>query len=84
MSILKNEYQKLKKKYPDAIIWFSINGFVECISECAIKTSDTLGLPLTNRSDNGLKLCGFSCSELHDNLKKMVKSRFTVALIDRN
>jgi DNA mismatch repair protein MutS len=82
MSPLQKEYHKLKSDYPDAVIWFSILGFIECFSECAVKTSDTLKLPLTNRPDNDLLLCGFSESNLNENLQKMIKSGFKVALVE--
>lgn len=82
MSPLQKEYHRLRSAYPDAVIWFSILGFIECFSECAVKTSDTLKLPLTNRPDNNLLLCGFSISNLDENLRKMIKSGFKVALVE--
>lgn len=80
MSVLQNEYNRLKSKYPSAVIWFSLNGYVECFSECAVKTSDVLGTVLTNRPDNNLIISGFDESYLETNLKKMTKSGYTIVL----
>lgn len=82
MSVLQKEYECLKLKYPDAVIWFSINGYVESFSDCAVKTSDVLKTVLTNRPDNGLILTGFPLTSLDTNLKKMIKCGYRVALVE--
>ena len=82
MTALQKEYENLKLKYPDAVIWFSINGYVESFSDCAVKTTDVLKTTLTNRSDNGLLLTGFSLNSLETNLKKMIKCGYKVALVE--
>lgn len=82
MSILQKEYENLKLKYPDAVIWFSINGYVESFSDCAVKTSEVLNTVLTKRPDNNLFLTGFPITTLDENLKKMIKCGHTVALVE--
>lgn len=82
MSALLKEYENLRLKYPDAVIWFSINDYVESFSDCAVKTSDVLKTVLTNRPDNSLTLTGFSLTLLDENLKKMIKCGYKVALIE--
>jgi DNA mismatch repair protein MutS len=81
MTPLQKEYQKLKSDYPEAVIWFSVLGFIECFAECAVKTSDLLKLPLTKHPDKDLLLSGFSESNLNENLQKMINSGFTVVLV---
>lgn len=81
MSALQKEYKNLRLKYPDAVIWFSIDNYVESFSDCAVKTSDILKTVLTNRPDNGLALTGFSLTLLDENLKKMIKCGYRVALV---
>ena len=82
MSALQKEYKNIRVKYPDAVIWVSINDYVESFSDCAVKTSDVLKTVLTNRPDNGLTLTGFSLTLLDENLKKMIKCGYKVALIE--
>jgi len=82
MSDLQKEYENLKLKYPDAVIWFSIDDYVESFSDCAVKTSDVLKTVLTNRPDNGLILTSFSLTLLDENLKKMIKCGYKVALVE--
>jgi DNA mismatch repair protein MutS len=82
MSALQKEYENLRLKYPDAVIWFSINDYVESFSDCAVKTSDVLKTVLTNRPDNSLILTGFPLTSLDENLKKMIKCGYKVALVE--
>ena len=82
MSALQKEYKSLRLKYPDAVIWFSINDYIESFSDCAIKTSDVLKTVLTNRPDNGLALTGFPSTSLDENLKKMIKSGHEVVIVE--
>ena len=82
MSALQKEYENLRLKYPGAIIWFSINDYIESFSDCAVKTSDVLKTVLTNRPDNGLTLTGFSLTLLDENLKKMIKCGYKVAIVE--
>lgn len=81
-SALQKEYENLKLKYPDAVIWFSIDGHVETFSDSAVKTSDVLKTALTNRPDNDLALTGFSSNSLDENLKKMLRAGYKVALVE--
>ena len=80
----KKNYADLKIKYPDAIIWFLFQDFVETFSDSAETTADVLQIPLTNRPDNGLLLCGFQSIYLDNNIRKMIKSGYKIALVDGN
>ena len=44
---------KIAKDNPDTIILFKQKGFIEAFSESAVKTAETLDVPLYNRSDHG-------------------------------
>jgi len=82
MSALQKQYEDLKLKYPDAVIWFSINDYIESFSDCAVKTSEVLKTVLINRPDNNLILTGFPITTLDENLKKMIKCGYKVALVE--
>ena len=79
---LQKEYESLRFKYPNAVIWFSINGYVESFSDCAVKTSNVLKTVLTRRPDNDLPLTGFSSILLDGNLKEMLKCGYRVVLVE--
>lgn len=80
LSPLQKKYHSLKKKYPQAIIWFKIMGFIESFDDCAITTANTLGTILTKRPDNNILLTGFDEQYLDLNLKKMIKAGHKVVL----
>lgn len=82
MSVLQREYENLKLKYPDTVIWFSVFDHVESFSECAVKTSNVLKTRLTKSPDDSLTLTSFPVSSLGENLKKMIKCGYKVALVE--
>jgi len=82
MSPLQKEYQNLKIKFPNSIIWFNKDEFIQCYSECAMKTSEILGTVLTNNpNNNDLLITGFSETSLGNNLKKMNESGYGIILV---
>ena len=59
---LMKQYNAFKAKYPDAILLFRVGDFYETFSDDAKKTSATLGITLTKRSNgkaSEVELAGF-------------------------
>ena len=60
---LMKQYNKIKDKYPDALLLFRVGDFYETFHEDAVKTSKILGIVLTKRgagSNSETKLAGFT------------------------
>ncbi len=83
---LMKQYNKIKDKYPDALLLFRVGDFYETFHEDAIKTSKILGIVLTKRgagSNSETKLAGFPHHSLNTYLHKLVKAGERVAICDQ-
>ena len=82
---LMEQYFKVKKKYPKTILLFRVGDFYETFGEDAIKTSQILGIVLTNRNNGGSKieLAGFPHHSLDMYLPRMVKAGYRVAICEQ-
>ena len=83
---LMKQYNKIKGKYPDALLLFRVGDFYETFHEDAVKTSKILGIVLTKRgagSNSETKLAGFPHHSLNTYLHKLVKSGERVAICDQ-
>ncbi len=58
---LMQQYNKIKTKYPDALLLFRVGDFYETFGTDAITASKILGIVLTARNNGGskLELAGF-------------------------
>lgn len=79
---LMEQFQDIKKKYPDALLLFRCGDFYEIYHEDADKASKVLNITLTNRED-GVHLCGFPFHALDGYLPKLVRAGFRVAICDQ-
>lgn len=80
------QYNRIKAKYPDALLLFRVGDFYETFGEDAIKTSEALGIVLTKRSNGAaadMELAGFPHHSLDTYLPKLVKSGYRVAICDQ-
>ena len=79
---LMKQYNQIKAKYPDALLLFRVGDFYETFREDAIKTSQVLGIVLTNRNNGGeqTELAGFPHHSLNSYLPKLVKAGYRVAI----
>lgn len=79
------QYYEFKSKYPDAILLFRIGDFYETFGEDAVKTSETLGIILTNRNNGGsdVELAGFPHHSMDMYLPRLVKAGFRVAICEQ-
>lgn len=82
VSQLEKQFDRIKDKYPNHIVWLRMDGFVHCIKEDAILTSNVLGCTLTKRPDSGMEISGFNDNMLDEYLPKMIKEGHPIAMCD--
>ena len=83
---LMKQFNKIKAKYPDAILLFRVGDFYETFGEDAVKAAKTLGITLTKRhngSANEIALAGFPHHSINTYLPKLVRAGFRVAICDQ-
>ena len=83
---LMKQYNKIKAKYPDALLLFRVGDFYETFGADAIKAAKLLGIVLTKRgagSTSEIELAGFPHHSLNTYLPKLVKSGCRVAICDQ-
>ncbi len=83
---LMGQYNKIKQKYPDAILLFRVGDFYETFGEDAIRASKTLGITLTKRANgkaSHIELAGFPYHSVDTYLPKLVKAGFRVAICEQ-
>ncbi|MCP3932414.1 MAG: DNA mismatch repair protein MutS [Bacteroidetes bacterium] len=79
------QYSRVKKKYPDAIMLFRVGDFYETFGEDAITTSKVLGIILTSRNNGGndVELAGFPHHSLDLYLPRLVRAGYRVAICEQ-
>ena len=80
------QYNRIKGKYPDALLLFRVGDFYETFGSDAIKASVILGIILTKRgagSTSETALAGFPHLSLNTYLPKLVKAGCRVAICDQ-
>ena len=83
---LMKQYNEIKSKHPDAILFFRVGDFYETFGSDAVTTSKTLGITLTKRANGAaseIALAGFPHHALDNYLPRMVKAGFRVAICDQ-
>jgi DNA mismatch repair protein MutS len=83
---LMGQYNKIKAKYPDALVLFRIGDFYETFGQDAVVTSEVLGIILTKRANgtaSEVELSGFPHHALETYLPKLVKAGYRVAICDQ-
>lgn len=83
---LMGQYNKIKQKYPDAILLFRVGDFYETFGSDAIKASAILGIVLTKRANGNnmhLELAGFPHHSVDTYLPKLVKAGYRVAICEQ-
>lgn len=80
-----SQYNKMKAKYPDAILLFRVGDFYETFGEDAVKTSKAVGIVLTSRNNGGndVELAGFPYHALDMYLPRLVRSGYRVAICEQ-
>ncbi len=82
---LMQQYNSIKKKYPDALLLFRVGDFYETFGEDAVRAAKILNIVLTNRNNGGEQtaLAGFPHHSLNTYLPKLVKAGQRVAICDQ-
>ena len=74
---LMKQYNRIKAKYPDALLLFRVGDFYETFGADAVKAAGILGIILTKRgagSASEIELAGFPHHSLNTYLPKLVKA----------
>lgn len=80
------QYNKIKSKYPDALLLFRVGDFYETFGEDAKRTANILGIVLTKRANGSasyIDLAGFPHHALETYLPKLVRAGERVAICDQ-
>lgn len=80
------QYNRFKKKYPDAILLFRVGDFYETFSDDAVEMAALTGITLTKRGNGGandVPLAGFPYHALDTYLPKLVSKGKRVAICDQ-
>jgi DNA mismatch repair protein MutS len=83
---LMGQYNRIKQKYPDAILLFRVGDFYETFGEDAIRASKVLGIVLTKRANGKaayIELAGFPHHSVDTYLPKLVKAGYRVAICEQ-
>ncbi len=83
---LMGQYNRIKAKYPDALLLFRVGDFYELFGEDAIKASEILGIVLTKRKNGAaafIELAGFPHHSVDTYLPKLVRAGNRVAICDQ-
>ncbi|MFW6018998.1 MAG: DNA mismatch repair protein MutS [Bacteroidales bacterium] len=83
---LMKQYNKIKSKYPDALLLFRIGDFYETFGDDAKRTANILGIVLTKRANGSasyIDLAGFPHHALETYLPKLVRAGERVAICDQ-
>ena len=82
---LMQQYNRIKYKYPDALLLFRVGDFYETFGQDAIVAANILGIVLTARNNGGSKieLAGFPHHSMGTYLPKLVRAGKRVAVCDQ-
>lgn len=80
------QYNRIKAKYPDALLLFRVGDFYETFNTDAVTASKILGIVLTKRANGAaayIDLAGFPHHALDTYLPKLVRAGYRVAICDQ-
>ena len=80
------QYLKIKKDYPDAILFFRMGDFYEMFFEDAKIASKILEIALTSRQKDGpepIPMCGIPYHALSNYLPKLIEQGYKVAICEQ-
>ncbi|MDC6354484.1 MULTISPECIES: DNA mismatch repair protein MutS [unclassified Robiginitalea] len=82
---LMQQYNGIKKRYPDALLLFRVGDFYETFGADAERAAEILDIVLTQRNNGGdqTALAGFPHHALNTYLPKLVKAGQRVAICDQ-
>ncbi len=83
---LMKQYNRIKAKYPDALLLFRVGDFYETFGADAVRAAKVLDIVLTKRKNGAaatIELAGFPHHSLDTYLPKLVRAGFRVAICDQ-
>ena len=83
---LRQQYLKIKKEYPDAIVFFRLGDFYETFDEDAEKTAEALDIVLTSRPvAKGLRvpMAGIPFHAVDNYLGRLIEKGYHVAICEQ-
>jgi len=83
LSPIMKQFHDLKEQHPDAVILFRVGDFYETYGEDAETASQILGIVLTTRNTDGMKMAGFPHHALDTYLPKLVRAGKRIAICDQ-
>ena len=85
MTPLMGQYNRVKAKYPDAILLFRVGDFYETFGQDAVTASQVLGIILTRRNNGGsdIELAGFPYHSMDLYLPRLVRAGYRVAICEQ-
>ena len=81
MGNLINDYNRIKKSFPNYTVWMNINGFVQTFNGDAKITSSICETEIVYRNDEEYYVTGFKENKLNDFLKTMIIHKKKVAYL---
>jgi len=86
ISPIRKQYLEIKRKYPDAILFFRLGDFYETFDKDAEITSRELDIVLTSRSvakDTRIPMAGIPYHAVENYLARLIERGFHVAICDQ-
>ncbi|WP_406613001.1 DNA mismatch repair protein MutS [Neolewinella maritima] len=79
------QYNKIKAKYPEALLLYRVGDFYETFGEDAVKAAQVLGITLTSRNNGGsdVELAGFPYHSVDTYLPRLVRAGYRVAICEQ-
>ncbi|HEX4209018.1 MAG TPA: hypothetical protein VHY56_01395, partial [Candidatus Binataceae bacterium] len=77
------QYLEVKRRVPDAILFFRLGDFYEMFFEDAETGSRLLDIQLTSRSKDGIPLCGVPYHAVEPYIAKLLKAGLKVAICEQ-
>ena len=82
-SPMMKQYRDLKSKHPDRLLLFRCGDFYETYEDDAVECAKVLGITLTKRQSDGVRMAGFPYHALDTYLPKLIRTGHRVAICDQ-
>lgn len=83
---LMKQYNRIKKNYPDAILFFRLGDFYEMFGQDAITASKILQITLTSRDKdktNPVPMCGIPYFTVETYISRLIRAGYKVAICEQ-
>ena len=79
---IMEQFRQLKEKHPDALLLFRCGDFYEAYDDDAQICAKVLGITLTKRSSDNIRMAGFPHHALDTYLPKLVRAGYRIAICE--